>query len=68
MKIRIAGGGVISRRLASLLSSSGHEVTVATRTRARHALLHQAGTEPVACDALDEAALTNAVSHACGVP
>jgi nucleoside-diphosphate-sugar epimerase len=64
MKIWIAGGGVIGRRLASLLSSSGHEVTVATRTPARHALLHQAGAEPVACDALDGAALTNAVRHA----
>jgi hypothetical protein len=42
MKIWIAGGGVISRRLASLLSSSGHEVTVATRTPTRHAMLREA--------------------------
>jgi 2-alkyl-3-oxoalkanoate reductase len=65
MKIFVAGAtGVIGRRLVPQLVRCGHEVAGTTRTPAKLERLRALGAEPVLLDALDEAAVKEAVAAA----
>jgi nucleoside-diphosphate-sugar epimerase len=62
MRVFLAGAtGVIGRGLMKLLVQDGHEVVGMTRSPERAQRVRQAGGEAVVCDALDAAALREAV-------
>lgn len=62
MRIFVAGAtGAVGRRLVPLLVERGHEVTGTTRTPSKAASIRAAGAEPAVVDALDAAALKDAV-------
>jgi nucleoside-diphosphate-sugar epimerase len=65
MRIFVAGAtGALGRRLVPLLTASGHEVAGLTRSPAKADLLRNMGAEPVIVDALDRAAVMDAVQWA----
>ncbi|HEX6130256.1 MAG TPA: NAD(P)-dependent oxidoreductase [Actinomycetota bacterium] len=65
MRIFVAGAtGVVGVRLVPELVRRGHEVVGTTRTPAKAARLRALGAEPVVMDALDEAAVKEAVTAA----
>jgi nucleoside-diphosphate-sugar epimerase len=65
VKVLVAGAtGAIGRPLVPLLLAAGHEVTGLTRREDRAARLREAGAEAVICDALDPAAVRDAVLRA----
>ena len=65
MKVFLAGAtGVIGRRLVPLLVARGHEVVGMTRTEGKRGMLRGLGAEPVVADALDRAAVMEAVALA----
>lgn len=62
MKIFVAGAtGAVGRRLVLLLTAAGHEVAGLTRSPAKADLLRRIGATPVIADALDPAAVMDAV-------
>ena len=62
MKIFVAGAtGALGRRLVPLLRAAGHEVAGLTRSPAKADLLRRIGATPVIADALDPAAVMDAV-------
>jgi nucleoside-diphosphate-sugar epimerase len=63
MKVLLAGAtGAIGRPLLPLLIKAGHQVAGITRSAEKASLLSAAGVEPVVCDVLDRAKLTEAVA------
>jgi 2-alkyl-3-oxoalkanoate reductase len=65
MRIFLAGGtGVIGRVLVPQLRAAGHHVVATTRSRSKTASLRELGAEPVVVDALDAAAVGDAVARA----
>lgn len=65
MRVLIAGAtGVIGTQLVPVLREKGHEVVALSRSAARGAALAGEGVRPVRADALDAAALTEAVERA----
>jgi nucleoside-diphosphate-sugar epimerase len=65
MKIFVAGAsGAVGRRLLPLLKGAGHEVAGLTRSPAKASLLRSMGAEPIVADALDPAAVMDAVRQA----
>ena len=65
MRIFLAGAtGAIGRPLVRLLTADGHHVTGMTRSQAKVESLRGAGAEPVLADALDAAAVSQAVVQA----
>ena len=65
MRIFLAGAtGVVGRRLATLLSDAGHEVTGTTRTSAKLPMLRALGIAPIVVDVFDADALIGAVATA----
>ena len=65
MRIFVAGAtGVVGVRLVPELVRRGHEVVGTTRTSAKAPRLRALGAEPVVMDALDEAAVKEAVTAA----
>jgi nucleoside-diphosphate-sugar epimerase len=65
MRIFVAGAtGVVGVRLVPELVRRGHEVVGSTRTPGKTARLRALGAEPVVMDALDEAAVKEAVTAA----
>jgi len=63
MKILVAGAsGAIGRRLIPLLVERGHEVAGMMRSESKRELVHDLGAEPVVADALDPAAVADAVA------
>ncbi|MEZ5076410.1 MAG: NAD(P)-dependent oxidoreductase [Solirubrobacterales bacterium] len=62
MRVFVAGAsGVLGRPLLPKLLAAGHQVTGTTRRPERAAAIRAAGAEAVVCDALDAAALREAV-------
>jgi 2-alkyl-3-oxoalkanoate reductase len=67
MRVFLAGAtGVIGSRLVPMLRTAGHQVTGMTRSPQKADALRALGAEPAICDALDPAALEEAV--AAGAP
>lgn len=65
MRVFVAGAtGVIGRPLVRRLVSAGHEVTGTTRSESGAAEIRAAGAEASICDALDPAAVDEAVGAA----
>lgn len=65
MRVFLAGGsGAVGRRLVPLLVARGHEVTATTRTTVKAGRLAEIGATPVVVDALDAAAVGEAVGCA----
>ncbi len=65
MRLFVAGAtGVIGRRLVPLLVQAGHEVTGMTRSSERAQALRESGATPAVADALDAAAVRDAVAKA----
>ncbi|HUA63889.1 MAG TPA: NAD(P)-dependent oxidoreductase [Verrucomicrobiae bacterium] len=65
MRIFLAGAtGALGKRLVALLVSSGHHVTGMTRSTGKVHLITQMGAEPAVADALDRAAVMDAVMTA----
>jgi nucleoside-diphosphate-sugar epimerase len=65
MRIFLAGGtGVIGRQLTPQLRTAGHSVVATTRTEDKMPMLWNLGAEPMALDALDGAAVGDAVARA----
>lgn len=65
MRVFLAGAtGVIDRALVPLLVARGHEVVGMTRSASRRDLLRDLGARPVVADALDAAAVAEAVTSA----
>ena len=65
MRIFVAGAtGALGKRLVPLLVRAGHSVVGTTRTPEKTALLRELGAEPVVVDALDAAAIGEAVARA----
>jgi nucleoside-diphosphate-sugar epimerase len=65
MKVFVAGAtGAIGRRLVPKLVAAGHEVTGLTRSEEKAAWLREAGARAVVADALDEAAVHDAMGEA----
>jgi 2-alkyl-3-oxoalkanoate reductase len=65
VRVFLAGAtGVIGRRLVPMLLADGHQVTGMTRSREKLEQLHASGAEPVLADALDAAAVRDAVAQA----
>ncbi len=65
MDVFLAGAtGALGRRLAPMLVAAGHRVTGLTRTPEKAAALHALGVEPAIADALDPAAIMEAVARA----
>ncbi|HEY7935019.1 MAG TPA: NAD(P)-dependent oxidoreductase [Solirubrobacteraceae bacterium] len=62
MRVFVAGAtGVIGRRLVPMLLAAGHQVTGMTRSSQRAQALRDQGAESVIADALDQAAVRDAV-------
>ncbi|WP_269148585.1 NAD-dependent epimerase/dehydratase family protein [Carbonactinospora thermoautotrophica] len=62
MRVLVAGAtGVIGRQLVPLLLEAGHEVVGLARSRTRAEVVERAGARLVVADALDRAALLDAV-------
>ncbi len=65
MRVFVAGAtGAIGKRLIPLLVEAGHSVTGMTRSESNAAALRSAGADAVIADALDPAAVENAVRRA----
>jgi 2-alkyl-3-oxoalkanoate reductase len=65
MRVFVAGAaGAIGRQLLPQLAAQGHQVTAATRSPAKLALLRELGAEPVVVDGLDAVAVGEAVARA----
>jgi 2-alkyl-3-oxoalkanoate reductase len=65
VKVFVAGAtGAIGRRLVPRLVAAGHDVTGLTRSEERAAGLREAGADAVVGDALDEAAVGEAMAEA----
>ncbi|HEX4657826.1 MAG TPA: NAD(P)-dependent oxidoreductase [Streptosporangiaceae bacterium] len=65
MKIFVAGAaGAIGRQLLPQLAAQGHQVTAATRSPAKAAMLRELGAEAVVVDGLDAMAVGEAVARA----
>lgn len=65
MRIFLAGAaGAVGRRLVPMLVAAGHEVVGTTRSAARVPEVAALGAEPVVLDALDAAAVRDAVAAA----
>jgi nucleoside-diphosphate-sugar epimerase len=65
MKVFVAGAtGALGRQLVPLLVAGGHDVVGMTRTNAKRDQLLRVGAEPVVADALDAAAVGQAVGAA----
>jgi nucleoside-diphosphate-sugar epimerase len=65
MRIFVAGAtGAVGSRLVPRLVSAGHAVVGLTRTPAKAEALQREGAQPVVADALDEAAMRDAVARA----
>ncbi|MEV4622230.1 NAD(P)-dependent oxidoreductase [Asanoa sp. NPDC049573] len=65
MRVFLAGGtGVLGRRLVPQLVARGHQVTATTTNPAKLGALEQLGAEAVVMDALDAAAVGEAVAKA----
>jgi nucleoside-diphosphate-sugar epimerase len=65
MRVFLAGAtGVVGQRLAALLRDAKHEVTGATRTRAKAAMLRALDVTPVVVDVFEPDALVQAVATA----
>ncbi len=65
MRVFVAGAtGTMGRRLVPLLVADGHEVVAMTRSPQQAAVLHAAGAQHVVADALDRAAVVEAVRRA----
>jgi nucleoside-diphosphate-sugar epimerase len=64
MRIFIAGAtGALGRPLLRMLRERGHEVAGTTRNSEKTELLRELGAEPIVCDALDAAAVHDAVGR-----
>jgi nucleoside-diphosphate-sugar epimerase len=65
VRVFLAGAtGVMGRRLVPMLLADGHQVTGMTRSREKLEQLRASGAEPVLADALDAAAVHDAVAQA----
>lgn len=65
MKVFVAGAaGAIGRQLLPQLAAQGHQVTAATRSPGKAAMLRELGAEPVVVDGLDAMAVGEAVARA----
>jgi nucleoside-diphosphate-sugar epimerase len=65
MRVLLAGGtGAIGRPLVPRLVAAGHHVVATTRTGSKTAQLAELGAEPLVVDALDPAAIGEAVAKA----
>src|SRR3954451_14700964 len=65
MKVFVAGAtGVLGRHLVPLLVARGHEVVGMTRSASKQDLVRSLGARPVVADALDPAAVAQAVASA----
>lgn len=65
MKVFLAGAtGAIGKRLVPMLLEHGHEVTAMTRSPDKAAAMRSTGVKPVVADALDRAAVEEAVAGA----
>ena len=65
MKVIVAGAtGAIGRQLVPMLVEAGHEVIGITRLASRASIIREVGAEPVVADALDAAAVDEAVRAA----
>ena len=65
MRVFLAGAtGAVGRRLVPQLVDAGHDVVATTRTELKAKVLEHLGAEPVVLDALDAAAVGEAVAHA----
>jgi nucleoside-diphosphate-sugar epimerase len=64
MKVFLRGSGAIGKRLIPLLVSYGHHVVATTRHQTKTNDLRLFGAEPVVVDALDRAAVVDAVVSA----
>jgi nucleoside-diphosphate-sugar epimerase len=65
MKVFVAGAaGAIGRQLLPRLAAQGHQVTAATRSPGKAAMLRELGAEPVVVDGLDAIAVGEAVARA----
>jgi 2-alkyl-3-oxoalkanoate reductase len=65
MKVYVAGAaGAIGRQLLPQLAAQGHEVTAATRSPGKAAMLRGLGAEAVVVDGLDAMAVGEAVARA----
>ena len=65
MRIFVAGAsGVLGRRLVSLLTGAGHDVTGMTRSASRVDNIRTQGASPIVCDAFDKDALSAALAAA----
>jgi nucleoside-diphosphate-sugar epimerase len=65
MRVFVAGGtGVIGRRLVPQLVARGHQVTATTTSAGKLGLLEQLGAEGIVMDALDAAAVGEALAVA----
>jgi 2-alkyl-3-oxoalkanoate reductase len=63
VKVFLAGGsGAIGRRLIPQLVAAGHQVAATTRSAAKGPMIQSLGAIPVVVDALDEPALSKAVT------
>jgi nucleoside-diphosphate-sugar epimerase len=63
MKILVAGAsGAIGRRLVPLLVEAGHDVAGMTRSESKRELVRGLGAEPIVANALDAAAVADAVA------
>ena len=65
MRVFVAGStGALGRRLLPLLAAAGHSVVGMTRSVDKAAVIRAAGAEPMVADALDAAAVMDAVQRA----
>ena len=65
MRLFVAGAtGAVGSRLLPLLGSAGHSVVGLTRTAGKEDVIRQLGAEPAVADALNRAAIVEAVARA----
>jgi nucleoside-diphosphate-sugar epimerase len=65
MRVFVAGAaGAIGQQLLPQLAAQGHQVTAATRSSVKAAMLRELGADPVVLDGLDPAAVGEAVARA----
>ena len=65
MRVFVAGAaGAIGQQLLPQLAAQGHQVTAATRSPVKAAMLRELGADPVVLDGLDPAAVGEAVARA----